>query len=123
VFVEYLLPRERERWVRRLLGRPLGRRLLHGSGFPAGDLLVETRAGEAFDSRAVLPSIERPVLMLCGDRDRFFPPAVVEETAALIPVCRVVWYAGKGHVRAAMDRRVPRDVLAFVEQRPATAGG
>ncbi|MGN6574905.1 MAG: alpha/beta fold hydrolase [Nocardioides sp.] len=124
VFVEYFVPGGRERWVRRLLGRPLGRRLLRGSGLPPGDLLVEARAEEAFDSRAVLPSIAKPVLMLCGDRDRFFPRSVVEETAALIPDCRVVWYAGKGHVRAAMDRRVPRDVLAFVEQdRAATTGG
>lgn len=121
VFVEYLLPHERERWVRRLLGRPLGRRLLSGSGFPSGDLLVETRAEEAFDSRSVLPAIEVPVLMVCGDRDRFFPRSVVEETATLIPDCRVVWYAGKGHVRTALDRRVPRDVLAFVEQRQAAA--
>ena len=113
-FAEYLLPGERERWVRRLLGPPLGRRLLHGSGFPPGDLLVETRAEEAFDSRSVLPRIRVPVLLLCGDHDLFFPRAVVEETAELIPGCQVVWYAGQGHVRTAMDRRVPRDVLAFV---------
>lgn len=120
-FAEYLLPGERERWVRRLVGPVLGRRLLHGSPCPPGDLLVETLAEEAFDSRAVLPTIEVPVLLLCGDRDRFFPRAVVEETAALIPDCRVVWYAGQGHVRTAMDRRVARDVLAFVEARQVAA--
>lgn len=120
-FAEYLLPGERERWVRRLVGPVLGRRLLHGSPCPPGDLLVETRAEEAFDSRAVLPTIEVPVLLLCGDRDRFFPRAVVEETTALIPDCRVVWYAGQGHVRTAMDRRVARDVLAFVEARQVAA--
>jgi pimeloyl-ACP methyl ester carboxylesterase len=114
VFAEYLFPRERERWVRRLAAPVLGSRLLHGSPYPPGDLLVETRAEEAFDSRSVLPRIKAPVLLLCGDHDLFFPRSVVEETAALIPGCRVVWYAGQGHVRTALDRRVPRDVLAFV---------
>lgn len=121
-FAEYLLPSDRTRWVRRLVGPPLGRQLLSGAHYPAQDLLVEVLAEEAFDSRPVLPRIEVPVLLIIGDRDQFFPKAIVEETAELIPDCRVVWYPGQGHVRTAMDRRVPLDVLAFVEERESAEG-
>ena len=106
-------------------GRCWGGGCCGGSAYRARDLLVEVRAEEEFDSRPVLPRIRVPVLLLVGDRDQFFPRAIVEETAALIPDCRVVWYAGQGHVRTAMDRRVPRDVLAFVHSdvgRPRSGG-
>jgi pimeloyl-ACP methyl ester carboxylesterase len=67
---------------------------------PHDDLLTEAQAELAFDSRAVLPQIQEPILLICGDRDQFFTSDVVEETAALIPNCSLIWYAGKGHVRA-----------------------
>lgn len=115
-FAEYVLPSDRTRWLRRFLGPILGRRLVSGSPYPAHDLLIEVLAEEAFDSRAVLPRIRVPVLLACGDRDQFFPKDVVEETAALIPGSELVWYAGQGHMKTATDRRVPRDVLAFVDR-------
>jgi pimeloyl-ACP methyl ester carboxylesterase len=67
----------------------------------------------AFDSRSVLPRLTAPVLLICGDRDQFFTREVIRETAELIPDCRLTWYPGAGHVRAASSRQVPRDVLAF----------
>jgi hypothetical protein len=54
-----------------------------------------------------------PILLICGDRDQFFTREVVEETAALIPSCSLIWYAGKGHMRTAASGRVASDVLAF----------
>jgi hypothetical protein len=48
------------------------------------------------------------------DQDRFFPRRVVEETAGLIPDCTLIWYEGRGHAGTAASRRVPQDVLAFV---------
>ena len=60
-----------------------------------------------------------PVLLLCGDRDRFFPPDVVEETARLIPRCRLVWYRGKGHAGAGTDNRIAADVLSFLSTQAA----
>lgn len=111
-----LLPGERMRWVGRLAGPLIGRRMLAGRHYPPGDLLVEVRAGITFDSRAVLPRIQAPVLLICGDRDQFFPEEVVEETARLIPDCTLIWYKGQGHVRAASNRRVARDVLAFANR-------
>lgn len=115
-FAEYVLPRSSQRWLRRLVGPVLGRQLLSGHDYPAEDLQVEVEAEMSFDSRPVLPRIQAPVVLICGDRDQFFHKDVVEQTAALIPDCSIVWYEGKGHVRVASSRRVARDVLAFVDR-------
>jgi pimeloyl-ACP methyl ester carboxylesterase len=84
---------------------------------PAADVLTEARAESAFDARAVLPLIRPPVVLLCGGRDAFFPRAVAEETARLIPDCTLIVYERWGHLRVGSSRRVPRDVLAFVRSR------
>jgi pimeloyl-ACP methyl ester carboxylesterase len=110
-FAEYVLPGEPLRPVRRLLAPLVVKGVIDTS--PIEDLVTEVDAEIAFDSRAVLPRIDVPVLLVCGDRDQFFPPPVIWETAALISDSRVVWYPGKAHVRAAASSRVPRDVLAF----------
>ncbi|HSN36316.1 MAG TPA: alpha/beta fold hydrolase [Arthrobacter sp.] len=113
VFAEYLLPGRRVRWLRRLIGPFLQRRLQNGSDYPARDVLTEVQGEVTFNSRAVLPQIRRPVLMICGGSDRFFPREVAQETAGLIPDCTLIWYEGKGHVGAASSGRIAQDVLAF----------
>lgn len=116
IIAEYVLPGERSRWVRRLVGPWIGRALLSGKNYPPGDFLVEVEAEISFDSRQALPRIEVPVVLLCGDRDQFFPADVVEETAQLIPDCTLVRYEGQGHMKVANSRRVAQDVLAFVNR-------
>lgn len=111
VFAEYLLPGDSLRGVRRLLAPLVAGRLV-----PADDVLVEVEAELAYDSRDVLPLVTAPVLLVCGDRDRFFGWEVVEETAALIPDCTLVRRPGKGHVGVALDRQVARDVVAFADE-------
>ena len=115
-FAEYVLAGDRSRWVRRLAGPFIGRALLSGKHFPASDVLVELEAELACDARPALPGIRVPVVLHCGDRDRFFPPAVVAETAALIPGCAVVGYPGRGHMWVASTKQVPPAVLAFVDR-------
>lgn len=115
-FAEYLLPGQRSRWVRRLAGPLVGRSLMSGKHYPPSDLVVEAEAELAFDARPALPGIRVPVVLLCGDRDRFFPPAVVAQTAALIPGCAVVGFEGRGHGWVASTRQVPLEVLAFVDR-------
>jgi pimeloyl-ACP methyl ester carboxylesterase len=83
---------------------------------PVDDVLTETRADLTYDPRPLLPSIQAPTLLVSGDRDRFFTPEIVEETAALIPDCALVWRTGKGHAGTTASRRNPREVLAFVER-------
>jgi pimeloyl-ACP methyl ester carboxylesterase len=113
-FAEYVLPQGRAAVVRRVLGPLVGRFLFSDRHYPSQDVLVEIEAEMSFDSRRVLPRIEAPVLLVCGDRDQFFPQDVVEETAALIPDCTLVWYPGKGHVATASSKQVAHDVLAHV---------
>lgn len=115
-FAEYILPSDRARWLRRLIGPWIGRGLLSGKNYPASDVLVEVEAEIAFDARSVLPEIAVPVIVLCGDEDLFFPPDLVEETVRLIPDCARVRYAGQGHVKVATSGQVPRDILAFVDR-------
>ncbi|MDN4646038.1 alpha/beta fold hydrolase [Arthrobacter sp. PsM3] len=113
VFAEYLLPGRRLKWLRRLIGPVIRRGLLSGAEYPSQDVLTEVRGEVAFNSRDVLPLIRRPVLLICGGSDQFFPRDVAQETAGLIPDCTLIWYEGKGHIRAASSGRIAQDVLAF----------
>jgi pimeloyl-ACP methyl ester carboxylesterase len=115
-FAEYVLPGERSRWARRLFGPVIARSLLSGKSYPPADLLVELEAEISYDARPVLPRIEKPVVLLTGDRDQFFPIEVVEETVRLIPDCTLVRYEGQAHVKTASNKRVAHDVLAFIER-------
>ena len=56
-------------------------------------------------------------MLVTGDRDQFFPMEVVEETVRLIPDCTLVVYEGQAHVKAATNKRVAHDVLAFINRR------
>ena len=111
VFSEELLPGRSTGLLRRLLAPLLARRMV-----PVDDVLTETRADLTYDARPLLPGIQAPTLLVCGDRDRFFTREIVEETAGLIPGCELVWKRGKGHVGATASRGIPREVLAFVER-------
>lgn len=95
---------------------PLLGRLLATSGYNLPDVLVETRAEMDVDARPVLHQITAPVLIIAGDQDAFFTRDIVEETTRLIPDCTVVWYEGRGHGGTASDKRVPRDVIAFLNR-------
>lgn len=111
------------RWLGSTLARPLGAligRLAFRDPHPefANDVLVEAEAEVACDARDVLPRIPVPVLLVCGDRDVYFPWAIYEETARLIPDCTLRMYPGEGHMRVVSDGRVVRDVLDFVRRQP-----
>jgi pimeloyl-ACP methyl ester carboxylesterase len=116
VFAEYLLPGRRLKWLRRLMGPVISRQLPGGSDVPAQDVLTEAQGERTFNSRAVLPRIRRPVLLICGGSDQVFPRDVARETAGLIPDCTLVWYEGKGHLRAASSGRIAADVLAYASR-------
>jgi pimeloyl-ACP methyl ester carboxylesterase len=111
----FFFPADRQARLRRLVGPLLGRLFAHEQ-VASGDLRVEAAAETAFDAREVLPRIRVPVLLVCAERDRFFPKELVDETTALIPGCTVVRYPGMGHARAAMSGRLPRDILDFVHR-------
>lgn len=115
-FAEYVVPGDRFRRVRRLLGPVVARLAITGRDYPPSDVLVECESEVTFDARAALPGIRVPVLLLCGDRDQFFAWDVVEETARLIPGSALVRYEGRGHGWVTSSSQVPPEVLAFVSR-------
>jgi pimeloyl-ACP methyl ester carboxylesterase len=105
------------RWTAPVLGTGLGlmfRSHVHDQF--SSDVMVEADAEVAFDARPVLPRIEVPVLLIGGDKDSYFPAPLIEETASLIPDCTLRVYEGKGHIGACTSRRIPPDILEFIEQ-------
>jgi pimeloyl-ACP methyl ester carboxylesterase len=110
VFAEYALPGARLAGLRRLLAPVTTALLLSGRHFPVQDVLVEAEAERLCDTRALLPGIKVPTLVVAGDRDRFFSPAVVEETARLVGA-RLVWRPGKGHAAVCASRETARLAL------------
>jgi len=93
------------------LAAPLGGSLL-GRPASASDLLVTYAASNDHDFRSRLAEIEAPTLIVAGDRDPFYPPALVRETAAGIRGSRLILYEGVGH--PASGRRFVRDLASFL---------
>ena len=104
--------------ARRVLGPSLLRALL--SGCPAADFAVELEAEVAFDARPFLGRIAAPTLLICGDRDPYFPPTLVDETAAMIPLCDLRWYNGYGFLRSRFTNRFVNDIVAFSSSGPTS---
>jgi len=77
------------------------------------DPLVEAEAEANHTTRDRLSEIEVPTLVIGGGSDFFFPAETLRETAAGILNARLVLYEGMGHA-AGFDKRVNRDILAFL---------
>jgi hypothetical protein len=56
-----------------------------------------------------------------GGRDRFCPPEVFRESANGIPNTRLVHYEDCAHGNTFADRRIGRDVVAFLKAENARA--
>ena len=84
----------------------------------AANLLVETKAEEAYDAREILPDVRVPVLLIGGDQGPFLSREILEETARLIPDCTLQLHEGKGDMGAVSSMQLPRDILAWLEERP-----
>lgn len=109
---EYVFPQPDQQWQRRLVGAVMGL-ALSTSHVPDGDLLVEAQAEMVFDATEVLPHIAVPTLILHAEQDMFFTPEIIQETAALIPDCRVITYPGQGHMRASVATQIAVDAAEF----------
>lgn len=110
VMVTFVFPSLRPPFVARLLASVMGRVILSAG---SNDLVVGAEALSAFDGREILPTIPVPVLLVCGDRDRFVAKSVYEKTSDLIPDCTFRLYEGKDHLGALFDQRTPGEILAF----------
>jgi pimeloyl-ACP methyl ester carboxylesterase len=110
VMVNSMFPGLRPPFVARLLAWVMGRVVLSAG---SDDLVVAAEALSAFDGREILPIISVPVLLVCGDRDKFVAKEVYEQTAELIPDCTFKIYNGKDHLGALFDKRTPKEILEF----------
>ena len=74
--------------------------------------MITILAEDQFNYREQLARIAAPTLVIAGDRDPFYTPALFRETAAGIPNARLILYPGIGH--PASGRQFKQDVLAFL---------
>jgi pimeloyl-ACP methyl ester carboxylesterase len=77
------------------------------------DMLATIEAEDAFDLCDRLGEIRAPTLVAAGDADRFYGEEI-RRTADGIPGARLVLAPGKGHLQAATDKELVREMLAFV---------
>jgi len=89
-----------------------GPRLLAG-GDDLHDMAVTIEAEDAFDLAACERPIAAPTVLLAGSADRFYSPELFEETARLIPDCRLRVFAGRGHVSVARDPGWAEEIERF----------
>lgn len=78
------------------------------------DVLIEAKAEKEHDATESLPRITVPILILCGDKDFYFPSDYVKEMANLIPNSTLKLYQDKGH-EILGDKRFAKDVYDFIE--------
>ena len=78
------------------------------------DLVVTVEAEDRFNFRDRLAEITAPTLVIAGDRDPFYTPALFRETADGIPNARLILYPGMGH--PASGKQFGQDLLAFLKE-------
>ena len=113
VMVSFMFPGLRPAFFARLLASVMGRLILSAG---SDDLVVGAEALNVFDGREILSNIPVPVLLVCGDRDRFVSKTVYQQTADLIPDCKLRLYEGKDHLGALFDKRTPNEMLEFARR-------
>jgi pimeloyl-ACP methyl ester carboxylesterase len=78
------------------------------------DLVVTIEAEDEFNFRDRLAEIGAPTLVIAGEQDPFYTPALFRETAEGIPNARLILYPGMGH--PASGRQFARDLLSFLRE-------
>ena len=70
-------------------------------------------AEDEFDL-ASCPTVRSPTLLIAGGRDRFYEPELFEETARLIPGCRLLLHPRRGHITVTASPRTVAEALGFL---------
>lgn len=110
-----LVPPRRGRAPAAAVAFLLGRRLIR-SEQDTDDMATTIEAEDTFDL-AHCPPVQARTLLLAGRDDRFYTPALFEETARLIPNARLRLFDGRGHVTVMRDPAFQREVTAFLGAR------
>lgn len=83
------------------------------------DFAVLLDALLAHDGRPILPMVTCPTLIIGGELDVFYPPAMLHEMVKLIPDARVSIYPGVGHGLVELRKKqFEKDVLGFLADTP-----
>ena len=116
--IDELLPRTGAARYLRSPAVTVGPRLLGAFAAPASpsDLAVTIEAEDAHAFRERLPEITAPTLVVAGENDPFYTPALFRETAEGIPGARLILYPGMGH--PATGKQFARDLRAFLLDEP-----
>ena len=72
-------------------------------------------AEDVFDLAACARAIAAPTLIVAGEADRYYSPALFAETAALIPGSRLWLRSGRGHATVLADKRYASEVRGFLD--------
>jgi pimeloyl-ACP methyl ester carboxylesterase len=117
VMAAELVPRWRGRYLAAVVASGLGPRW-----FPADDLCDMATTIEAEDGfdLADCPTIASPTLLIAGGRDRFYDLAILKETAALIPGCRLSLYPRRGHITVTSSPGMIAEALGFLSEPSTT---
>ena len=78
------------------------------------DVIVTVEAEDQHNFKDRLAQITAPALIVAGEQDPFYTPALFRETAAGIPHARLCLYPNMGH--PAAGKQFERDVLAFLRE-------
>jgi pimeloyl-ACP methyl ester carboxylesterase len=87
---------------------------LLGGRTARADLATTLEAEDAFDLTRCTGTIVAPTLVVGGAVDRFYSPAVLAETTALIEGAELLLVPGRGHVSVVGDKRARARVAAFL---------
>jgi len=90
-----------------------GPRVLAG-GDDLADMATTIEAEDSFDLAACASPIRAPAVLLAGSADHFYSPELFEETARLIPGCRLRVFEGRGHVTVARHPDWSREIERFL---------
>ena len=78
------------------------------------DLVATISAEDVFDLAACPSPVRAPTLIIAGRVDRFYTPALFEETAALIPDSELHMLERRGHIAVLRDRRSIATLVRFL---------
>jgi pimeloyl-ACP methyl ester carboxylesterase len=124
VFAADLMPSAALELPAALAGWLVGPRLFNAEGLH--DMATMAEAEDDFDL-ARLPTITAPTLLVGGGRDRYYGTALFEQTAALIPGCRLEIRPELGHITVMWHPRALARIRLFLAEgsergRPQPSG-
>jgi pimeloyl-ACP methyl ester carboxylesterase len=99
--------------IARGVGRVAGPRLIPNAT-AAADLAATLEAEDGFDLANCRSAIQAPTLIIAGGRDRYYSPALFDETAELIPNSRLSMYPNKGHLAVTWHRNARAQIDGFL---------